>query len=677
MGSTLLTKWSPTCKVQSLIHQVTWSFSHNLRPMLPKSISSYAGTYWFTRNSKPSLITGTSAKRYQNGYDGYAWCTKPRSVNFVYQHYHLETARVLGILSAGGAAKACHDKLMMPVCDQDVDFITSKGKCIPFDHLGSFRFSNAADTNRRGLKSDNLLGVFIYRPDPNQPMGLNTGDPDAYSPKTAVAKKWYHDVYTLCARRQAKFIKTSAWSFKGGSTYDSKRVTRVTLPHARASKMDLLAACGKQDLMPVCFNLYMYDGMCIPLVTATSPVAKIIDFGTRNTDWLKGKGIDQAQNVAGASLYRGGPGTTTAHIGASAGNGSPHNHVMMTSHGFETLCTADFKFPEFMKLNTFQSSTQQEGFKNIQIFQSKVPGYMTNANALAVCKSRGLLPVCAHPAYQCKSNNYDRKKTNKYHLNDVQMGCTNNTDLIYRSRPNCFETRTESFECGTEQNQTTGVIKRKSCNPIRYNYGFNCVWNRTRAPQYCIPIAPTGAEQWIYEFPTLTFVQPKKAQISTLGMFFWAGTHTNKMVFSDGKSHVPTRAPTRAPTVSRRRGGRRLLAEEQDEETDNDDLEKPQEAEEHDLEKPNGAQLQEGDSTGGKTGYWWQHRRRTRRPTRFPTYYPTGYPTAYPTRNPTQRPRPSPPPQPPAPPPVIKQDQTVRTRDLLQKDRYTWCARYL
>merc|ERR1711865_506698 len=51
--------------------------------------------------------------------------------------------------------------------------------------------------------------------------------------------------------------------------------------------------------------------------------------------------------------------------------------------------------------------------------------------------------------------------------------------------------------------------------------------------------------------------------------------------------------PYGPPTVSRRRGGGRLLAGEQDEETDNDDLEKPQEAEEHDLEKPNGAQLQE------------------------------------------------------------------------------------
>jgi hypothetical protein len=231
-----------------------WHFSHASharRYGVP--LSKVVGAYFYAGRSnggKSLMNTGTghkwSVKKWDR--DGDTFCTK-RAKSFkgavTWRGFQMARVQVKGPMKSSNIYKACLQRGLRPVCNHPS---YADGRCVIVG--GNWHMSYPGSTKNKGLAAHFLRGTFTYSGWANHQRSLlDTGNSHRWSRNTD------RNGETLCTktRRKGALFTKGEWQF-----------VRVAVPGLMTSP-NILRACRKKSMRPVCDHRAYKDGKCLSL----------------------------------------------------------------------------------------------------------------------------------------------------------------------------------------------------------------------------------------------------------------------------------------------------------------------------------------------------------------------------------------------------------------------------
>jgi len=230
----------------------SWHFSHPSHDRshgVPRS--KVIGAYFYCGRANGGLAlmnTGHSHKWSHRNWDrdGDAYCIK-RSKTFTtakkWRGYKLKRVKVNGRMESNNIYQACKAKKMRPLCNH-ANY--ADGRCIIVG--GNWHMSHRSHRRQHRVPDDLLLGTFTY-------CGRANGKRSLFA--VANGHRWSRNSdsggETICTK-----YKKSQWKFK----WEQYHLTRIKVKGYMLSK-NILKACKKYKLKPLCDHSSYADGQCI------------------------------------------------------------------------------------------------------------------------------------------------------------------------------------------------------------------------------------------------------------------------------------------------------------------------------------------------------------------------------------------------------------------------------
>lgn len=300
--------------------------------------------------------------------NGDTFCTKPirEKQGFTYSGYKFFRIQVKGQMTSDNIYKACVAKKMRPVCVSSSSSYVD-GKCRIATPRPGYHLSYPPQARNMQLEEAKLVGAYFY-----------TGRSYAKTrslQNVGYTHQWVYGTKasngdTFCVQRTSEKMITSE--------FDGFKLIRVPIGKGKISDQNIQKACKKANkkYRPVCASTNYQNGDCTVL-------------GSRGY-WsiaTQKPGVP-AEFLMGAYF----------HCGLRHGRGSRSLQNLINTHRWsdrydsdgDTICV---EFDE-TKLN-FE-------FRGVKAIRTRVAKPMTSNNVLAVCKAKGLLPICANRNYYIK-----------------------------------------------------------------------------------------------------------------------------------------------------------------------------------------------------------------------------------------------------------------------------------
>ena len=261
-------------------------------------------------------------------------------------------------MSSDNIYKACKAMKMRPAC---VTGAYCGGRCTLVS--SNWYLSLSSQARKNGLDEGKLRGAYFYTARKASQSLVNIGYSHRWS---RVGKDKNGD--TFCVTRAGGTKLTLVY---GGVT-----MKRVSVKGAMSST-NILKACKRKKMVPVCDYGGYYDGQCA-LVSSKFHVS-------HGSSAVK-HGVDDS--IKGAFFYTGGK-----YISKSLQNtGISHRWASKTDSDGDTYCA---RWPN-----------RKFSFMGHKLAQVAVKGVMSGKAIVAACKAKSMLPVCLYGP----SNYYSDKK---------------------------------------------------------------------------------------------------------------------------------------------------------------------------------------------------------------------------------------------------------------------------
>lgn len=336
---------------------------------LGRSMLQGVFTYCGNAFKGQSLVDLASKHRVSTDDDkgGDTLCTSTNYTNaqFTYNDYKFKRVPVHGAMVSKNIDAACRKLKMRPLCDIGT---AGDGACrIAGGDNWHFSHPKEVAKNIPDRPQRIFRGAYFYSGSATKGglASMNAGDKHRWA-KDNVDK----DGDTFCVKKAKTFKNSFKWN---GHTME-----RVELDADKVmTSRNIVQACAKKGMRPVCNNAVFADGTCIivggewHMSKPGSNAKELPRILLRGTFTYCGKG-DGPQGCNGWSYLDTG-----------------HNHRLSrhTDKGGDTLCIA----PQRQR-NTFMLGKYQ--FSRV-----KVKGFMTSPNILTTCKKLNMKPACDRKAF--------------------------------------------------------------------------------------------------------------------------------------------------------------------------------------------------------------------------------------------------------------------------------------
>jgi len=294
-------------------------------------------------------------------------CTSTNYTNaeFTYNNYNFKRIPVQGSMVSKNINAACRKLKMRPLCDIGT---AGDGNCrIVGGDTWHFSHPRQVAKNLPDRPQHIFRGAYFYSGSATKGglASMNAGNGHRWA-KNNVDK----DGDTFCVKK--------AKTFKNAFMWNGHTMERVELGADQVmTSQNIIKACAKKQMRPVCNNAVFADGICI-IVGGEWHMSK------------PGKNAKELPRILlrGTFTYCGkGDGPKGCNGWSYLDTGTNHRLSRHTDKGGDTLCIA----PQRQR-NTFMLGKYQ--FKRV-----KVNGFMTSPNILAECKKLNMKPACDRKAF--------------------------------------------------------------------------------------------------------------------------------------------------------------------------------------------------------------------------------------------------------------------------------------
>jgi hypothetical protein len=356
---------------------------HKEQPALHKTMLQGAFTY-AGKGESSILETAGGEKKIQFGdatagvtaKNGDTLCVEvhPDEDKFEFNKYIFHKIKVEGPMTGFNIFDACKAKnqTYRPACEH-ADF--ADGRCRIAG--GAWHLAMIEDQKSYGLDPLKLRNTYFYagnycgkklaneKCDHSQSLTIySTGveTPDHEWSKKGVDE----DGFTYCVERPASVPSQTKW--------DGHTLHRVPVASGQMDSKNIIGACAKRHMRPVCNHINDADGECVVVGgdwhlsdPAVTPTKKDIN----------GSGIPR-HLLLGVYMYSGDTNNGFSRLDMA----SKHRWSTPNDEYGDTLCT-----PTNYNASWFE-------FNDYEFYRVKVDGYMTSKNIHKTCADAGMRPVC-------------------------------------------------------------------------------------------------------------------------------------------------------------------------------------------------------------------------------------------------------------------------------------------
>merc|ERR1711988_360351 len=324
------------------------------------------GTFTYLGLKKKSMINDGNSDRKSNGAsrNGDTVCVKYNrtACSFQYNKWDFKRVRVMGFMTSANILDACAEADARPVCEH-ANY--ADGRCRLAG--GAWHFAVYGYATRQLPDEDAIFktrGAYFYAGQANN--GLSIMSTGVQSPDHKWSRKNIdRDGDTFCVSRPP--------GFKAHTTWNKHHLERVPVEGQMTSE-NLLKACAKRKMRPVCNHVNDADGQCL-IVSGSWHMSNPKVTPTK---------ADQAGSYIPRFLLRG----SFMYSGATHGGlamldmDKGHRVASLQDQDGDTLCS-----PTNYTNDKFE-------FNDYEFYRTKVNGYMTTDNIVEACANKSMRPVC-------------------------------------------------------------------------------------------------------------------------------------------------------------------------------------------------------------------------------------------------------------------------------------------